>query len=160
MRVTKEIRKAAEDYERQYMTHPKVVYMSSFTLDTIKNETAAVWKVNYPGGIDKVFGMKIVVKEFLPIGVVVVGGVVHDATEDLQKELEELEERVAIMSEGRPDIYCKDCKFFKVQDWWVEDGAMKFIGANQVPTCTKWANGCKTNPDGYCHLAERKITNE
>lgn len=86
MKVTKEIRKAAEDFDRQYMTLPKVVYMSSFTLDTLKNETAAVWKVNYPGGIDKVFGMEIVKKEFLPIGVVVVGGVIRNTFEGTVQE--------------------------------------------------------------------------
>lgn len=159
MKILKSIRGAVEDYHNHFFGDPVFVYMSTQTLEALKTESATVTRKFLPG-VDRVFGLQIAKNECLPFGVVVVGGIVHDATEDLLKELEELEERVAIMSEGRPDIYCKDCKFFKVQDWWFEDGAIKVLGANNVPTCTKWGNGCKTNPDGYCHLAERKINNE
>jgi len=46
-------------------------------------------------------------------------------------------------------VRCKDCKYFELNHW---DGLI--ITAHEI--CNKWADGCKTNKDGYCFLGERK----
>ena len=46
-------------------------------------------------------------------------------------------------------VRCKDCKYFELNHW---DGII--ITAHEI--CNKWADGCKTNKDGYCFLGERK----
>ena len=46
-------------------------------------------------------------------------------------------------------VRCKDCKYFELNHW---DGPI--ITAHEI--CSKWADGCKTNKDGYCFLGERK----
>ena len=46
-------------------------------------------------------------------------------------------------------VRCKDCKYFELNHW---DGPI--ITAHEI--CNKWADGCKTNKDGYCFLGERK----
>lgn len=54
-------------------------------------------------------------------------------------------------------IHCKDCKFFEIREWWKDIGhGAKILMADKCPTCTKWGEGCKTSPSGYCYLAERK----
>ena len=52
-------------------------------------------------------------------------------------------------------IHCKDCKYFGYKDWWA-DGNFPVLIADHCPTCTKWGTGSKTDPDGFCYLAERK----
>lgn len=47
-------------------------------------------------------------------------------------------------------VRCRDCKYFELNHW---DGII--ITAHEI--CNKWADGCKTNKDGYCFLGERKI---
>ena len=46
-------------------------------------------------------------------------------------------------------VRCKDCKYFELNHW---DGII--ITAHEI--CNKWADGCKTNKDGYCFMGERK----
>ena len=46
-------------------------------------------------------------------------------------------------------VRCRDCKYFELNHW---DGII--ITAHEI--CNKWADGCKTNKDGYCFLGERK----
>ena len=72
---------AVEDYYKQYLDSPQVAYMSAFTLDALKMEYAKYMNVCVMGGADKIFGMKIVEKDYLPMGVVVVGGVLCDVFE-------------------------------------------------------------------------------
>ena len=49
---------------------------------------------------------------------------------------------------------CKDCKYFEIKDWWGEFNGVPVLAASDCPTCNKWADGCMTNPDGFCYLAE------
>lgn len=54
-------------------------------------------------------------------------------------------------------IHCRDCKYFVIKEHWAEiTGGIKILCADNCPTCTKWANGCMTKPDGYCFLAEKE----
>lgn len=46
-------------------------------------------------------------------------------------------------------VRCKDCKYFELNHW---DGII--ITAHEI--CNKWADGCKTDRNGYCFLGERK----
>ena len=53
-------------------------------------------------------------------------------------------------------IRCKHCKYY------VEDVVNEVIPGVPIimehTMCTKWGNGCKTDPDGYCFLAEKEGT--
>lgn len=54
-------------------------------------------------------------------------------------------------------VRCKDCRHFAVKDYWGRFHGVPVLGASDQPTCTKWGGGdCKTSPDGYCFLAERR----
>jgi len=50
-------------------------------------------------------------------------------------------------------VRCKDCKFFEEDFWGDIDGA-PLIVAHEI--CTRWGRGCKTQSDGFCHMAEIK----
>ena len=53
-------------------------------------------------------------------------------------------------------IRCRDCKHYEVKDHWADFGKMPIL-VSDVPTCHKWGDGeCKTSPDGYCFLGERR----
>ena len=53
-------------------------------------------------------------------------------------------------------VQCKDCKYFKKEDYWVDMGhGAKMLAGGDMPTCKKWGDGtCYTTEDGYCYLAE------
>lgn len=53
-------------------------------------------------------------------------------------------------------IKCKNCKHYTVEDVWSDIDGVPILAANQVPTCKRWANGCMTESEGYCFMAERK----
>ena len=54
-------------------------------------------------------------------------------------------------------VRCKDCKHFEYKEWWADIGhGAKILATDHCPTCNKWGRGCKTEPEGYCFLAERK----
>ena len=56
-------------------------------------------------------------------------------------------------------IRCRDCKYFEVKDHWADFGKVPIL-VSDVPTCHKWGDGeCKTSPDGYCFLGERRGVN-
>jgi len=50
-------------------------------------------------------------------------------------------------------ITCKDCKHWESDVMELIDG-FPIIVAHSI--CNKWGGGCQTNPDGYCHLAEKR----
>jgi hypothetical protein len=50
-------------------------------------------------------------------------------------------------------IRCRDCRFF-CWDYWARVNDIPLIVAHDM--CMKWGGGCKTSPDGYCFMAERK----
>lgn len=51
-----------------------------------------------------------------------------------------------------PVVRCKDCKYFHYNKAYNIQGFS--IMGNSV--CDKWANGCRTDEDGYCFLGERR----
>lgn len=63
-------------------------------------------------------------------------------------------ERASITIEPTELIKCKHCKYY------VEDVVNEVIPGVPIITghtmCTKWGNGCKTDPEGYCFLAEKE----
>lgn len=64
---------------------------------------------------------------------------------------------MAIKALRQPQIVrCKDCKHFGIKDYWMDYGGVPILAASDCPTCNKWADGCKTKPDGYCFMAERR----
>ena len=65
-------------------------------------------------------------------------------------------ERASITIESTELIKCKHCKYY-VEDVVNEviPGVPIIMGHNM---CTKWGNGCKTDPDGYCFMAEKEGT--
>jgi len=50
-------------------------------------------------------------------------------------------------------VRCKDCKYFEYDHVTVVDG-VPLIMAHEC--CTRWGDGCKSNENGYCFLAEKK----
>ena len=50
-------------------------------------------------------------------------------------------------------IRCKDCKYFEL-DHWVNVNGQPLIVAHEI--CAAWGDGCKTKPEGYCYMGERK----
>lgn len=50
-------------------------------------------------------------------------------------------------------IRCRDCKHFEL-DHWEKANGIPLIVAHEI--CMKWGDGCKTSPDGFCFMAEKK----
>lgn len=68
-----------------------------------------------------------------------------------------LSERLAEKRGIKELVRCEDCIYFEIKDFWGEFNGIPVLGASDQPTCTKWGDGaCKTSPDGYCFLAERR----
>ena len=51
-----------------------------------------------------------------------------------------------------PVVRCKDCKYYRQNKPYLIAGVP--IMGNLV--CEKWADGCRTDPDGFCFMGERK----
>lgn len=49
-------------------------------------------------------------------------------------------------------VRCKDCKHFELDKPYIIQG-IPVLGHE---CCNAWGDGCKTDPDGYCFLAERR----
>lgn len=54
-------------------------------------------------------------------------------------------------------VRCRDCKHYEIKDHWAYFKNVPVLAASDVPTCHRWGDGeCKTSPDGYCFLGERR----
>ena len=54
-------------------------------------------------------------------------------------------------------VRCKDCRYYEQDSWGtygVAPVVIPIIVAHEI--CTKWGDGCKTSPDGFCFMGERK----
>ena len=53
-------------------------------------------------------------------------------------------------------IFCQDCKHYELDHWerLEQFGGIPLIVAHHI--CMKWSDGCKTDPNGYCFMGERK----
>ncbi len=71
-----------------------------------------------------------------------------------------LDEDISPTIDAVPVVRCKDCKHFSFKEHWADIGhGAKILCADHCPTCDKWADGgCKTDPEGFCFLAERVDT--
>lgn len=49
-------------------------------------------------------------------------------------------------------IRCKDCKHFEYDHPYIIQG-IPVLGHE---VCNKWGDGCKTDENGYCFMAERR----
>lgn len=57
-------------------------------------------------------------------------------------------------STPQPDIIrCCDCKYFELNHFDNVNG-IPLITAHEI--CTRWGDGCKTDSNGFCFLAEQK----
>lgn len=57
------------------------------------------------------------------------------------------------MTSAQPEIIrCRDCKHFELDKPYIIQG-IPLLGHE---CCNAWGDGCKTDPDGYCFLAERR----
>lgn len=54
-------------------------------------------------------------------------------------------------------VRCRECKHFQLNAWGTVNG-VPLIVAHEI--CDFWADGCKTNQDGYCFAGERKDDDE
>ena len=83
MSVLERIRKAVYDYEKETFSMPEVVHMSDLTWMAVTNEAFKnVFVACILPNVNKVYGMTIKQDNRLPFGLVIVGGVVCDVTED------------------------------------------------------------------------------
>ena len=55
--------------------------------------------------------------------------------------------------DGVEVVRCKDCIYFEL-DHWANVNGQPLIVAHEI--CAAWGDGCKTKPDGYCNMGERK----
>ena len=55
--------------------------------------------------------------------------------------------------DGVEVVRCKDCIYFELNHWENVNG-QPLIVAHEI--CAAWGGGCKTIPDGYCNMGERK----
>lgn len=67
--------------------------------------------------------------------------------------VESMRMRIAMLKTGQSDIIrCKDCKHFEYDHLYVIHG-VPVLGHE---LCNAWGDGCKTDENGYCFLAERR----
>ena len=59
-------------------------------------------------------------------------------------------------------VKCKHCKYYEVKDHFGNWNGVPILAAPNCPTCTKWGgqDGCKTDPEGWCFLAELRCEND
>ena len=50
-------------------------------------------------------------------------------------------------------ILCRDCKYFELNHFDNMNG-IPLITAHEI--CTRWGDGCKTDSNGFCFLAEQE----
>ena len=81
MTISEAVRGAIEDYCKKYLDYPKDVYMSNSTLYALNGEITEYMNVFVMGGVNRIYGMRINEKDYLPTGVVVVGGCVCNVSE-------------------------------------------------------------------------------
>lgn len=66
-----------------------------------------------------------------------------------RKQNEVVVNLVTILKKQKEDILCKECEYYH-EDYFLNN----IIVAHHV--CEKWGKGCITEPEGFCHFAERK----
>lgn len=52
-----------------------------------------------------------------------------------------------------PLVRCKNCKYFEL-DHFDNANGIPLITAHEI--CTRWGEGCKTDSNGFCFLAEQE----
>ena len=63
------------------------------------------------------------------------------------------EEYIKQLPSAQPEIVrCRDCKHFDYNHPYIIQGVP--VLGHEV--CNAWGDGCKTDEDGYCFLAERR----
>ena len=71
----------------------------------------------------------------------------------LPEEWDELTDAIMNVPSAQPDIiHCKDCKHFEYDHPYIIQGVP--VLGHEV--CSAWGDGCKTDANGYCFLAERR----
>ena len=60
---------------------------------------------------------------------------------------------LSVSIEQKDLIQCKDCIYFEYDSYSSIDG-IPLIMAHEI--CNRWGEGCKTNENGWCFLAEPK----
>ena len=80
----------------------------------------------------------------------------RDRQTDLDKEIDYWRKQndvvvnlVTMLKAQKPNILCKECKYYD-EDVWIDP----IIVAHH--RCRKWAGGCVTEPEGFCHMGEKK----
>lgn len=55
---------------------------------------------------------------------------------------------------GQVDLVrCRECKYFETDHFENASGVPLILAHN---ICKRWGDGCKTNQNGYCFMAERR----
>lgn len=80
-------------------------------------------------------------------------GEVKELFQEGNNELRKAAERVNALPPAQPKIVrCKDCKHFEHDHPYIIQG-IPILGHE---VCNAWGDGCKTDENGYCFLAERR----
>ena len=76
-------------------------------------------------------------------------------TEKMEMEPERYAVGFYKMAKVEDLVRCKDCIYFHLHKvCYFDDSPVPPLIGNHV--CDKWGQGCKTDPDGFCFMGERK----
>ena len=51
-------------------------------------------------------------------------------------------------------VLCSECKYYEDDSTVITETGFPMIIGHDI--CTRWGDGCKTSPSGYCFLAKRR----
>lgn len=78
---------------------------------------------------------------------------IHKYMEECDYTIGTLYDNICEMPSAQPEIIrCKDCKHFEYDHLYIIHG-IPVLGHE---VCNAWGDGCKTNENGYCFMAERR----
>jgi len=75
-----------------------------------------------------------------------------DPIDDMDERREIIEDWISCVSSEPEIIRCKDCKHFEYDHPYIIQG-IPVLGHE---VCNAWGDGCKTDENGYCFMAERR----
>lgn len=113
------------------------------------------WQMGWLDSIDRMLLVKESAKTLMhSVGNSVSAKAFRNAGRFIQNAIDgEAPEFEKIPSAESEIIRCKDCKYFEYDHLYIVRG-IPVIGHL---VCNKWGDGCRTDENGFCFMAERRI---